>query len=103
MYDLLSGRTPTHLAVIDKNSVRDYIYRREDTETLNTAIGELATVVYSSQHPGSPRITRFWIAPARGYLPMRVEQKRQDSVEWTMALQTLDMPGIPPSATPDSR
>jgi hypothetical protein len=89
MVELLHGRTPEHLSMIDKNSSREYRYRREGAESLATPLGQIDTIIYSSQHPGSPRVTRFWCAPSRGYLPMRVEQKRLDSVEWTMEIQSL--------------
>ncbi|MFI4868843.1 MAG: DUF3108 domain-containing protein [Steroidobacterales bacterium] len=89
MVELLHGRTPEHLSMIDKNSTRDYRYQREGAERLSTPLGQIDTIIYSSQHPGSPRVTRFWCAPSRGYLPMRVEQKRLDSVEWTMEIQSL--------------
>jgi hypothetical protein len=88
MFELLHGRTPEHLAVIDKNSAREYRYQREGAESIATALGQIDTVIYSSQHPGSPRVTRFWCAPSKGYVPMRVEQKRLDSVEWTMEIQS---------------
>lgn len=87
--DLLHGRTPDTLWLIDKNTVRDYQYKREGEETLDTPLGRIATTIYSSQHTGSPRITRFWCAPSLGYLPMKVEQKRIDSVEWTMDIRAL--------------
>jgi hypothetical protein len=88
--DLLHGRTPDTLWLIDKNTIRDYHYQREGDETLDTPLGRIATTIYSSQHTGSPRITRFWCAPSLGYLPLRVEQKRIDSVEWTMDIRTLN-------------
>jgi hypothetical protein len=89
MVELLRGRTPEQLSMIDKNSSRDYRYQREGEATITTPLGRIDTVIYSSQHPGSPRVTRFWCAPARGYVPMRVEQKRLDSVEWTMEIRSL--------------
>ncbi|HEX4376494.1 MAG TPA: DUF3108 domain-containing protein [Steroidobacteraceae bacterium] len=89
MVDLLRDQPPETLWMLDKNAVRDYRYKREGTERIDTPFGPVDTVIYSSQHPGSPRITRFWCAPSKGYLPMRVEQKRLDSVEWTMKVRTL--------------
>jgi hypothetical protein len=89
MVELLHGRSPEHLAMLDRNSIRDYRYQREGSETLATPLGQIDTIIYSSQHPGSPRITRFWCAPTRGYIPMRVQQKRLDSVEWTMEILSL--------------
>ena len=89
MVELLHGRTPEHLSMIDKNSSREYRYQREGAETIATPLGQIDTIIYSSRHPGSPRVTRFWCAPSRGYLPMRVEQKRIDNVEWTMEIRSL--------------
>jgi hypothetical protein len=89
MVELLHGRTPEHLPMLDKNSWRDYRYQREGAETLSTPLGRIDTIIYSSQHEGSPRVTRFWCAPSLGFLPMRVEQKRLDSVEWSMQIQSL--------------
>ncbi len=86
---LLRGQTPENLSMINKNSVREYLYRREGRESIDTPLGRIDTIIYSSRHPGSPRVTRFWCAPSKGYLPMRVEQKRIDSVEWTMQIRSL--------------
>jgi hypothetical protein len=88
MVELLAGRTPEQFLMIDKNSVREYRYTREGEESLSTPLGELDTVVYRSQKKGSPRVTRFWCAPSRGYIPLRVEQKKGDEVQWTMQVQS---------------
>jgi len=89
LVQMLHGKTPENLSMIDKNTVREYQYRREGQETITTPLGRIDAIIYSSQHPGSPRITRYWCAPSKGYLPMRVEQKRLDSVEWTLEIQSL--------------
>jgi len=86
---LRQGRTPGDVSLIDRNSLRDYSYRREGTETLATRLGRIETVIYASHREGSPRVTRFWCAPSRGQLPLRVQQKRLDSIEWTMEIETL--------------
>ena len=89
MLELLHGRTPDRLWMIDRNSAREYRYQREGAQTIEPPLGRIDTIVYSSHHEGSPRVTRFWCAPSAGYLPMRVEQKRIDSVEWSMEIRTL--------------
>jgi Protein of unknown function (DUF3108) len=89
---LRQGRAPGDLLLIDKNSIRQYSYRREDDETITTKLGQIQTTVYASHHEGSPRVTRFWCAPSKGFVPVRVEQKRLDSVEWTMEIESLDAP-----------
>jgi len=89
MVALLQGRTPERFSVLDKNSVREYQYRKVGEETLKTAIGEVPTVIFASQRANSPRVNRYWLAPDRGYIPMRVQQKRGDDVEWTMEIRSL--------------
>ncbi len=89
MVELLHGRTPEQLSMIDRNSTREYRYQREGEQAIATALGRIDTVIYSSQHPGSPRVTRFWCAPSMGYLPLRIEQKRIDSVEWSMDIRSV--------------
>jgi hypothetical protein len=89
MVQLLQGKTPENLSIINKNSVRDYRYIREGEITLQTPMGAIPTVIYRSERVGSNRVTRFWCSPSGGYLPMRVEQKNKDSVEWTMDILSL--------------
>ena len=87
---LLKGKTPANILLISKNnSVREYRYSRESDATIDTPIGPVATVIYRSERDGSRRVTRYWCAPSKGYLPMRVEQKKNNSVEWTMDIQSL--------------
>jgi hypothetical protein len=89
MVQLLKGKTPENLSIINKNSVRDYQYIREGEVTLQTPMGAIPTVIYRSERTGSKRVTRFWCSPSGGYMPMRVEQKNKDSVEWTMDILSL--------------
>ena len=89
LYALRRGQAPVDLSLIDKNSIRDYSYRQEGTALIDTKLGRIDTVIYASQHPGSPRITRFWCAPSKGFVPLRVQQKRLDDVQWTMEIESL--------------
>ncbi len=89
MAELLQGRTPERFSLLDKNSVREYRYTREGEETLKTPIGAVATIIFRSQRVSSPHINRYWCAPERGYVPIRVQQKRGDEVQWTMEIQSL--------------
>jgi hypothetical protein len=89
MVELIAGRTPTGFQLIDKNSVREYDFKRDGTATLQTPIGAIATVIYAAQKANSPRITRFWCAPDRGYVPLKVEQTKGSDVQWTMLIQRL--------------
>ena len=89
MVELLAGRQPQKFQLLDKNTVREYGYHREREESIDTAVGKIDTIVYGAQKTGSPRVTRFWCAPSRGYIPVRVEQKKDDDVQWTMEIQSV--------------
>ena len=89
MVALLRGQTPESFSLLDKNSVREYRYTREGEETVRTPFGNVATAVYRSQRANSPHVNRYWCAPERGFIPMRVQQKRGDDVQWTMEIESL--------------
>ncbi len=89
MVELLAGRTPSSFEMIDKNSVRDYHLARDGEATLQTPLGPVPTVIFKAQKAYSPRVTRFWCAPDRGYIPVKVEQTKGDDVQWTLRLQSL--------------
>lgn len=87
--ELLAGRTPNSFRIIDGNGTRQYQFARDGEATLQTPMGAVATVVYRSQKANSSRITRFWCAPDRDYIPIKVEQTKGDDVQWTMEIQSL--------------
>ena len=89
MVELLAGHTPRSFRMIDRSGTREYQFARESEATLETPMGAIATVVYRAQKAGSPRITRFWCAPGRGYVPLKVEQTRGDEVQWIMEIRSL--------------
>lgn len=95
---LAAGRMPMGIALFDKSGIRDYEYTRVGEETLHTPLGDVATVIYRSHRANSSRSTRFWCAPAYGYIPLRAEQQHDDSVEWVMELRALRRD--PPAAQP---
>ena len=63
---------------------------QEGTARIETALGALDTVIYTSRRPNSDRTTRTWVAPALGYLPVRAERVRGKKVEFTLKLESLD-------------
>lgn len=89
MAALLRGQTPSRFTLVDKNGLREYRYAREGEATLTTRLGAVPTIIYRSERANSPRVTRFWCAPQRGYVPLRVEQKRGADVQWTMQITAL--------------
>jgi hypothetical protein len=89
VYELDNGRTPASFKTFGDRGAREYQYLREGAETLQTPLGAVETIIYRTERSGSPRVTRYWCAPALGYLPMKAQQKRREDVEWTMDIRKL--------------
>ena len=89
MVELLRGHTPEKFSLLSGNAVREYRYSRVGEESLVTPVGTIQTIVYRSEKQYSPRVTRFWCAPSLGYIPLRVQQTRNDDVEWTLQVQSV--------------
>jgi hypothetical protein len=90
MTELAKGNTPTGFRMLDKQLIKDYEYARQGEANIDTAIGNLKTIIYSSRRPDSRYSTWYWVAPERGYLPVKVERHKVDDVQWSMAVQKLE-------------
>ena len=64
MLDLRTATMPSNFHIIDKDQVKDFLYTREGTAKLRTAIGELDTVIVASRRSATDgRVLRMWFAP----------------------------------------
>ena len=90
LIDLLRGQKPATYRLVDKDKVKEYVYTYQGEERLKTALGEVDTVIYTSQRAGSKRLTRMWYAPSLGYVAVRGEQVKDGKREWVMDIRTLD-------------
>jgi hypothetical protein len=89
MRDLERGELPKMFRILDKDEVKEFIYTREGTARIRTALGELDTVVVSSQRPGNSRVLRMWFAPSLGYIPVQAERSRDGKVEFGMRIKSV--------------
>jgi hypothetical protein len=64
--------------VLERGSLRGYFARPLGTARLEGPEGPLDTLVFEHQREGSERITTFWLAPSLGYVPARIEQRKED-------------------------
>ena len=71
---LQQGRAPQRLVMVEKAKAKDYDYAFEGRERLQTALGPVDTLVWSSRRPGSDRVTRTWYAPAFAHVAVKAEQ-----------------------------
>ena len=90
MCALAAGESPKSFQLIDKNEVKEYQYTHEGNDTLITPVGKLDTVIYTSQRKGAKRLTRLWIAPSLGYLPVRAEQVNKGKRELQLSVKAVE-------------
>jgi hypothetical protein len=89
MQELAAGRAPKSFWLIDDDAIKEYTYTREATTTLDTPLGRLEAVIYRSERPGSDRVTRLWLAPSLGYLPVRAERSRAGKIDFSLSIREL--------------
>ena len=87
--DLRNGRQPRKLRIAEKNQLRDYVFIYEGEERIATPAGEFDTVRYLRQRSGSSRSTLVWYARDAGYLPVRMEQRKNGKTAVTSEAQTI--------------
>jgi hypothetical protein len=88
--DLAAGSIKPTVWMVDSDKLKDYEMKREGNERLETALGQLDTVIYTSRRANSDRITKTWVAPALGYLPVKAERIRGKKVEFTLKIESID-------------
>ncbi len=66
--------------MIDATKLKEYELQLEGNARIETALGELDTIVYTSKRHNSDRFTRTWVAPALGYLPVKAQRMRGKKV-----------------------
>lgn len=92
MQDARAGKVDERMLyqAIDEDEVEEYEFTMEGHARIETGAGEFETLRLQRDH-GS-RTTIFWVAPALGYLPVRVEQRREDRATISLALEAVSGP-----------
>lgn len=94
MSDLRANRPIAAYPMADKDRTKTYVYTYEGKQRIDTALGPLDTVVYSSHRQDSTRrIIRMWHAPSLGYIPVKAERIRDGKREIQMEIQSLQRSG----------
>jgi hypothetical protein len=89
MLDLKKGDLPKTFQIIDKDQIKEFIYTAEGNARIRTDLGELDTVIVSSQQTGNSRILRMWFAPSLGFVPVQAERTRDGKLEFAMRIKSL--------------
>ena len=87
---LATGDLVASVWLVDSDKLKEYELRREGTAEIDTALGRLETVIYTSKRAGGDRLTRTWVAPALGYLPVKAERIRGNKVEFSILIESVD-------------
>jgi len=90
--NLASGTLAGSVWMLDATKLKEYELHLEGPARIQTALGELDTIVYTSKRKGteSDRMTRTWVAPALGYLPVKAESIRGKKVEVRLLIESVD-------------
>lgn len=102
MLDLMNGTLPKTFQIIDKDQSKQFNYTQEGSAKIRTEIGELDSVIVTSQRTGNNRILRMWFAPSFGFVPVQAERSRDGKVEIAMRIKSLDHLVPEPRLTPKS-
>ena len=89
MLALEAGRVPADFWMLDTDDVERFDYVRHGEKTLDTPLGKLRTVLYTSHQPGSSRTTYLWLAPALDYMPARAEQHIKGTTELAFEIEAF--------------
>jgi len=88
--NLASGDLKGTVWMIDATKLKEYELHLEGNARIDTALGELDTVIYTSKRHESGSYTRTWVAPALGYLPVKAERIDGKKVLITLLIQSVD-------------
>jgi Protein of unknown function (DUF3108) len=90
MLDLKNGNLPKTFQILDNDEIKEFTYTQEGSAKIRTAMGELDTVIVSSQRTGNNRILRMWFAPSLGFAPVQAERTRDGKLEFAMRIKSLN-------------
>ena len=88
--DLAAGKLKDVVWMLDADKMKDFELKLEGTARIDTELGEFDTMIYTSQRVGSDRVTRTWVAPTLGYLPVKAERVRGKKTDFTLNIQSVE-------------
>jgi hypothetical protein len=85
--DLMAGRVAPRYSSVERNTLREAVYKKLGSETINTKAGSFETVKYRRQRVGSSRSAIIWFAPTLEYLPVQMQHFNEDKMTGTATLR----------------
>lgn len=80
------GAETVEFAMVDNRRVKRYRFAITGRETVQVPAGKFEAVLVQ-RVDDKKKTTRFWLAPSKEYMPVKVEQVKQGSVEVRMVLR----------------
>lgn len=90
MLRLLAEDPPDSFWMLNTDEIDRFQYVRHEESTLDTPLGKLRTILYTSQQPGSNKVTYLWLAPALDYMPARAEQRVKGSTQLSLQIRAFE-------------
>lgn len=89
MLKLEAGHAPASFWMLNTDEIDRFEYVRREEATLDTPLGRLRTILYTSHEPGSRKTTYLWLAPALDYMPARAEQRVSGSAQVSLQIRAF--------------
>jgi hypothetical protein len=81
------GAVEAEFAMVDDRRIKKYRFAITGRETVDVPAGKFENAVLVQRVDDPKKTTRFWLAPARDYMPVKVEQVKRGTVELRMVLR----------------
>ena len=91
MLALQARNAPDSFWMLNTDEVDRFQYVRHEETTLDTPLGKLQTILYTSHQPGSSKTTYLWLAPALHYMPARAEQRVKGSTQVSLEIRAFKL------------
>ena len=101
MADLDAGKRDVAYPIADGGKLKRYRLFEAGREPLETKVGHFETIIIKRERRSGKRETRFWCAPALGFLPVKIEHKERDGTLIVLEIDEVSFPA-PDEAPPAS-
>jgi hypothetical protein len=81
------GAVTAEFAMVDDRRIRKYRFAITGRETVEVPAGRFEGAVLVQRIDDKKKSVKFWLAPARDYMPVKVEQIKDGKVELRMVLR----------------
>ena len=89
MLKLQARDVPDAFWMLNTDEIDRFKYVRHQETTLDTPLGKLQTILYTSHKAGSDKTTYLWLAPALDYMPARAEQHVKGSTQVSLQISAF--------------